>query len=314
MLEIQDLVVRYGDIEAVSGLSLEVAADETLALLGPSGCGKSTLLRAVAGLEPVASGVVRSDGVDLARLAPHERGIGMMFQQHALFPHRDVAANIAFGLRMAGMDGDGRRDRVSELLELVGLVGYETRSVTTLSGGEAQRVALARSLAPSPAVLLLDEPFGSLDRALRDRLVEELPGLLRAAGIAAIHVTHDHAEAFGVGDRIAIMTEGKLLQIGQAEHIWRQPKSAELARFMGHKNIIERDGHTVLVLPTAALLDANGDMTATVLGTRFRDGRSVTSVNTDDGVLEFELPERLPVGSTVSLTIAEDAIVPLYRG
>ncbi len=313
MLEIQDLVVRYGDVEAVAGLSIDVADDETLALLGPSGCGKSTLLRAIAGLEAMASGVVRLDGVDLARLAPHERGVGMMFQQPALFPHRDVAANIEFGLRMAGMEVSGRRRRVTELLELVGLVGYESRDVMTLSGGEAQRVALARSLAPSPSVLLLDEPFGSLDRALRDRLVDELPDLLRAAGIAAIHVTHDHAEAFGVGDRVAVMTDGKLLQVGPAEDIWRKPESAELARFMGHRNIVEREGRPFLVLPTAASVDAVGGVDTKVLATRFRDGRFVTSVKTDEGVLEFVLQERLAVGSTVKLTIAGDAVIPLER-
>jgi thiamine transport system ATP-binding protein len=311
MLEIQDLVVRYGDVEAVAGLTLDVAADETLALLGPSGCGKSTLLRAIAGLEPVESGSVTLDGADLARLAPHERGVGMMFQQHALFPHRNVAANIEFGLRMAGMDVTGRRHRVAELLELVGLAGYESRETTTLSGGEAQRVALARSLAPSPRVLLLDEPFGSLDRALRDRLVTELPDLLRAAGIAAIHVTHDHAEAFGVGDRVAVMTAGKLLQVGQAEDIWRRPESAQLARFMGHKNIVERDGRSFLVPSTAASIDVAGGVDVEVLATRFRDGRFFTSVETDDGVLEFDLGERLTVGSSTSLVIAEDAVLPL---
>jgi thiamine transport system ATP-binding protein len=312
MLEIQALVVRYGDVEAVSGLSLRVAADETVALLGPSGCGKSTLLRAIAGLEPVAAGAVVLDGVNLVDRAPHERGVGMMFQHHALFPHRNVAANIEFGLRMAGIDEASRRRRTSELLELVDLAGYERRDIATLSGGEAQRVALARSLAPNPRVLLLDEPFGSLDRSLRDRLVEELPPLLRIAGVAAIHVTHDHAEAFGVGDRIAVMTDGELAQAGRPEDVWSHPVSAAVARFFGHRNIVDDGENALLVRSDAASIDPSGELEAVVIRVRFCDGAFVVRFRTGAGTeLEFILGEHVDVGAVVRLRLDPDRQIPL---
>ncbi len=304
MLEIRELAVRYGTATAVSGLSLEVGPDETVALLGPSGCGKSTLLRAIAGLESIAAGSILLEGADLSRRQPHERGIGMMFQSHALFPHRDVEANVEFGLRMAGMSVTDRRNRVAELLELVGLPDYQSRDVTTLSGGEAQRVALARSLAPRPRVLLLDEPFGSLDRSLRDHLVDEIPPLLREAGIAAIHVTHDHAEAFGVGDRVAVMIDGRIVQAGDPEDVWRAPGTAEIARFMGHKNIIEGPAGASLLRADAATIDPNGDVEALVDSVRFREGRFVVDVRLENGTAaEFVLDERPAVDGTVRLSI-----------
>jgi len=304
MLEISELTVRYGSVEAVSAVSLDVGVEETVALLGPSGCGKSTLLRAVAGLEPTAAGTVRLDGQDLSTLAPHERGIGMMFQSHALFPHRDVGANVEFGLRMAGMDPTRRGRRVAELLDLVGLPGYERRDVTTLSGGEAQRVALARSLAPEPRVLLLDEPFGSLDRVLRDHLVEEIPPLLREAGIAAVHVTHDHAEAFGVGDRVAVMIRGGLVQVGNPENVWRHPGSEAVARFMGHKNIIEDGGRRVLLRSDAATPDPDGELAGEIVRVSFNAGRFLATMRLTSGSdLEFALEARPELGALLRVTI-----------
>ena len=182
MLSLRAVDVRFGDLRAVKAVDLDLAAGETVALLGPSGCGKSSLLRAIAGLEPLAAGSITLDGEPIGSTPPEARPFGLMFQDHALFPHRDVGQNVGFGLRMAGVDAAQRVARVVELLELVGLAGYERRAVATLSGGEAQRVALARALAPGPRVLLLDEPLGSLDRHLRDRLIAELPAVLEAAG------------------------------------------------------------------------------------------------------------------------------------
>ncbi|MEO0494524.1 MAG: ABC transporter ATP-binding protein, partial [Actinomycetota bacterium] len=161
MLELRGVDVRFGEVRAVVDVDLDLAAGQTLALLGPSGCGKSTLLRAIAGLEPLTAGTISLDGEDITTTAPERRPFGLMFQDHALFPHRDVGQNVEFGLRMNDIDPATRRARVTDLLELVGLAGYERRAVTTLSGGEAQRVALARALAPAPRVLLLDEPLGS---------------------------------------------------------------------------------------------------------------------------------------------------------
>ena len=231
MLAVDGLTVRYGALAAVAGVDLSVADGEVLALLGPSGCGKSTLLRAVAGLEPAAGGAIRWDGTDLVDVPVHKRGFGLVFQDGQLFPHRDVAGNVAFGLRMRRMDN--RAERVAELLELVGLAGYEKRKVTELSGGEAQRVALARALAPRPRLLLLDEPLSALDRALREQLAMDLAGLLRVAGATALVVTHDHDEAFTLADRVAVMRKGRIVQAGPPDEVWRRPVDEDTARFLG---------------------------------------------------------------------------------
>jgi thiamine transport system ATP-binding protein len=231
MLAVENLTVRYGTFTAVSDVDIEVADGEVLALLGPSGCGKSTLLRAVAGLEQPAGGTIRWDETDLANVPVHRRGFGLVFQDGQLFPHRDVAGNVAFGLRMRRMSG--RPARVAELLALVGLAGYERRKVTELSGGEQQRVALARALAPRPRLLLLDEPLSALDRALREQLAMDLAGVLRVAGATALVVTHDHDEAFTLADRVAVMRAGRIVQTGPPDEVWREPADEETARFLG---------------------------------------------------------------------------------
>src|SRR5690606_36159140 len=204
-LEVRDVTVRYGGTTAVDGASLAVAPGEVVALLGPSGCGKSSLLRAVAGLEPLAGGRVAYDGADLAGVPVHRRRFGLMFQDGQLFPHRDVGRNVAYGLETQPLNRAERDARVAELLDLVGLAGYERRPVPTLSGGEQQRVALARALAPSPRLLLLDEPLSALDRQLRERLATEVRSVLVETGTTAVFVTHDHAEAAVVADRVAVM-------------------------------------------------------------------------------------------------------------
>jgi thiamine transport system ATP-binding protein len=206
-LETRNVTVRFGATTAVDDVSLRVATGEVYALLGASGSGKSTLLRAIAGLEP-CTGDILWDGESVVRVPPHRRGFGLMFQDGQLFPHLDVAGNVGYGLRVSGR---AEADRVGELLELVGLAGFETRRVTELSGGEQQRVALARSLAASPRLLLLDEPLSSLDRELRERLAGELHDILRAAGTTAILVTHDHDEARVIADRIGVLEHGRLV-------------------------------------------------------------------------------------------------------
>jgi thiamine transport system ATP-binding protein len=233
MLAVEHLTVRYGAVTAVADVDLSVADGEVLALLGPSGCGKSTLLRAVAGLEPPESGTVRWDDADLADVPVHRRGFGLVFQDGQLFPHRDVAGNVAFGLRMRRVPASDRRTRVAELLAMVGLAGYERRRVTELSGGEAQRVALARALAPRPRLLLLDEPLSALDRVLREQLAMDLAGVLRVAGATALVVTHDHDEAFTLADRVAVMRAGRIVQVGPPEEVWRAPADEDTARFLG---------------------------------------------------------------------------------
>ncbi|NIH78664.1 ABC transporter ATP-binding protein [Amycolatopsis viridis] len=232
-LTVSGLTVRYGSFTAVSGVDLEIADGEVLALLGPSGSGKSTLLRAITGLEPVSAGSVRWDGADLARVPVHRRGFGLVFQDGQLFPHRDVAGNIAFGPRMHGMPAAERAERVNRLLDLVGLAGYQRRRVTELSGGEAQRVALARALAPEPRLLLLDEPLSGLDAGLREQLAVDLAEVLRTAKITALLVTHDQEEAFTLADRVAVMQAGRIRQVGAVREVWRRPADENVARFLG---------------------------------------------------------------------------------
>ncbi|MFD9740139.1 ABC transporter ATP-binding protein [Umezawaea sp. NPDC059074] len=240
-LRIDGVGVRYGAVEAVAEVDLEVADGEVVALLGPSGCGKSTLLRAVAGLERPSAGVVAWDDEDLAGVPVHRRGFGLVFQDGQLFPHRDVAGNVAFGMRMHGVEAEARHKRVAELLELVGLGGYQKRRVTELSGGEQQRVALARALAPRPRLLLLDEPLSALDRALREQLAVDLARLLREAGATALVVTHDHDEAFTLADRVAVMRAGRIRQVGPPTEVWRSPVDVETAKFLGCGKILPAD-------------------------------------------------------------------------
>jgi thiamine transport system ATP-binding protein len=239
MLRVEDVTVRFGEKVAVDEVALEVARGEVLAVLGPSGSGKSTLLRVISGLQWPDKGRVLLDGEDITSAPPHRRGVGLVFQDHALFHHKDVAGNVGFGLRMRGDAPPEIARRVGELLDLVGLAGFERRSVATLSGGEQQRVALARALAPAPRVLLLDEPLGSLDRRLRDRLLVDLGVLFAELEVTAIYVTHDQAEAFALGDRVAIMREGQVVQHGTADELWAHPADEDTARFLGLANVQE---------------------------------------------------------------------------
>ena len=230
-LSVRGLAVAYGNLRAVDGVDLEVAAGEVVALLGASGSGKSSLLRAVAGLEDVAAGEVAWDGRSMVRVPVHKRGFGLMFQDGQLFPFRDVAGNVAYGL--VRLPRARRRERVAEMLELVGLPGYGGRDVTTLSGGQAQRVALARSLAPRPRLLLLDEPLSALDRAMREQLAVDLRRILVEQGTTALYVTHDHEEAGTVADRIGVMDAGRLLRVDTPEGLRSTPGSEAVARFLG---------------------------------------------------------------------------------
>jgi thiamine transport system ATP-binding protein len=313
MLRVDDVTVRFGDRVALDRVTLEVAEGEVVTVLGPSGSGKSTLLRVIAGLQRPKAGRVLLDGKDLAGVPPHRRGIGLVFQDHALFHHRDVRGNVAFGLRMRGDRAPEIEERVRELLALVGLAGFERRSIATLSGGEQQRVALARALAPQPRVLLLDEPLGSLDRRLRDRLLEELEAIFAELGVTAVYVTHDQAEAFALGDRVAIVREGRIVQAGTADELWGSPVDEDVARFLGLANV--REGR--VVRPEAVRLTPCEDGRAGdgVVDSVARQGPTVRIVvRLDDGstleaaVSSLEHPQP---GERVGVEIDPDGIVRL---
>lgn len=239
MLTITNVSKAYAPATPVlHNINLTVAEGEIVCLLGPSGCGKTTLLRIVAGLEQPDRGQLTLAGRDLREIPVHQRNFGLMFQEFALFPHRTVAENVAFGLRMAGQNRDQIRQRVQDVLALVNLTGYDNRSIFALSGGERQRVALARSLAPHPRLLMLDEPLGSLDRALREELMVELRTILKAVGVTALYVTHDQQEAFAVADRLVVMRQGQIEQVGPPPTIYDTPASAFIARFLGFHNLL----------------------------------------------------------------------------
>ncbi|WP_306318701.1 MULTISPECIES: ABC transporter ATP-binding protein [unclassified Streptomyces] len=239
LLELDDATVRFGGRAVLDGVGLEVAEHEIVCVLGPSGSGKSTLLRAVAGLQALDGGRVSLGGVDQAGVPAHKRGVGLMFQDHQLFPQRDVGRNVGFGLRMHGVGKGEQAERVRELLALVGLPGAEGRAVGSLSGGEQQRVALARALAPRPRLLMLDEPLGQLDRSLRERLVVELRELFGELGTTVLAVTHDQGEAFALADRVVVMRDGRIAQSGTPLEVWQRPADEFVARFLGFDNVVE---------------------------------------------------------------------------
>ena len=281
MLGVEDLSVSFDGIHALAGASLEVETGQTLAVLGPSGCGKTTLLRVVAGLQTLDSGRVILDGDDLAGVPPYLRRIGLMFQENVLFPHKDVAGNIGFGLRMAGKARREIAARVGELLDLVGLPDAARRAVQTLSGGEQQRVALARALGPEPRALLLDEPLGSLDGPLRERLLDDLRTLFDRLGLTVLYVTHDVGEAFALGHRVVVMKVGRIVQAGTPDELWARPADAWVARFLGIRNVLSGDGRCVVVRPEAVRVVAGSG--ARVMAAERRGAVVWLHLRTDDG-------------------------------
>ena len=319
MLEVEQLAVRYGSVTALDGVDLTVSEREIVSVLGPSGSGKSTLLRAVAGLAPEATGRVRWNGVDLAKVPPHRREFGLMFQDHALFPHRDVIGNVIFGLRMQRRPRAEAEARARETLALVGLDGFEHRRVAELSGGEQQRVALARALAPAPRLLMLDEPLGALDRALRDRLVAELRALFVRLGLTIIFVTHDHDEAFALADRVVVMHAGHVAQSGSPAEVWDHPADPFVARFLGWNVTRALGNGLVAVRPEGLRLTASTATTGVVTGRTFRRDHYLVEVEAIDGggdaehldvavPVEAAVPE---VGDTVGVEIVSGSAVPL---
>jgi ABC-type Fe3+/spermidine/putrescine transport system ATPase subunit len=313
LLDIRDVVKDYGGAPALRGVSLQVEPGAIVCLLGPSGCGKTTLLRVIAGLEHVDGGALLFAGKPIDDVPTHERGFGLMFQDYALFPHRDVAGNVAFGLRMQNRPRDQIAARVAEMLELVGLAGYDRRRVYELSGGERQRVALARSLAPSPRLLMLDEPLGALDRALRERLLDELRIILKRVGVTSIYVTHDQAEAFAIADWLVLMNAGQIEQQGPPADVYHHPATPFSARFLGFSNLVEG---RVLECATDLLIETPlGRIRAADVSTSAGPGDAVTLVippeaaalataGAPSNLIEGVVVQRSFRGSRTRLTIA----------
>ena len=238
-LAIEDVVKDFSGVKAVNHVSLDIAKGEIFALLGSSGCGKTTLLRMLAGFEVPTSGRIVLDGTDLSAMEPFSRPINMMFQSYALFPHLTVADNIAFGLKREGLPRAQIAERVEAMLKLVQLGKYAQRKPHQLSGGQQQRVALARSLAKRPQLLLLDEPLGALDKKLREETQIELVKILREVGVTCVMVTHDQEEAMTMADRIAVMSEGRILQVGAPAEIYETPGTRFVADFIGNVNLMD---------------------------------------------------------------------------
>ena len=296
--------------------------------MGPSGSGKTTLLRVVAGLEAPDRGRVSWNGEDVTRLPPHRRGFGLMFQDFALFPHRTVAENVGFGLRMEHRSPREVRTRVDEVLALVGLEGYGGRAIEGLSGGEQQRVALARTLAPSPRLVMLDEPVGSLDRELRDRLVVEMRSIFTSLGVTALYVTHDREEAFAIADGVAVMDAGRIVRTGPPQELWEDPGTEFVARLLGHHNILadgdsleaagllgdlRLDGAAVLVPADAIEIEPSESGAGTVRRVTYRGARHEVEVDVAGNVLTTERRGAISPGSSVDVRLDERRVIRLTR-
>lgn len=320
-LELRGVSKSFGDTVAVRDVGLAVAPGEMVALVGPSGCGKSTLLRLVAGLHRCDHGTISLSGrtVDDARraLAPEQRRVGLVFQEHALFPHLSVAKNVGFGIR----DDKVRARTVPEMLELVGLGSYGGRYPHELSGGERQRVALARALAPGPALMLLDEPFASLDPNLRVRLRQDIIAILRTAGAAVVFVTHDQGEALAVGERVAVMHDGALVQLDTPQRVFGAPVNRFVASFMGEAEFLtEQDaaalglgGHparergSLMVRPQDIVLATHPDGDAVIATAEFRGATWCYTVRLAHGKDVHAIRSYLdpvPIGTRVTLSLA----------
>lgn len=334
MLEVKNVSLGYADTTVVHHVSLQLAQGEIGCLLGASGCGKTTLLRAIAGFEPVRTGQITLQGQEVSTPAscqpPQRRDIGMVFQEHALFPHHDVAGNVGFGLHR--LPAAQRPARVAEMLELVGLQGMGQRWPHELSGGQQQRVALARALAPRPRLLLMDEPFSSLDASLRESIAREVRAILKQALATALMVTHDQHEAFAMADNIGVMASGQLMQWGSATQVYCTPATREVAEFVGEGVLLaatasatggwdtvlgtlpaslphyrQADAVHVLLRPEHLGLGATG-LPATVLECKFRGSHLVHSLQLQDGqrlMAQSSLAQAQEPGSTVFVQWAQ---------
>ena len=308
-----DLVKRFADVTAVGGINLDMPPGEFFSLLGPSGCGKTTTLRCIAGFERPDEGQILLDGVDMAQTPPHKRNVNTVFQNYALFPHLTVADNVGFGLRYKDVSKTDAKKKISDALALVRLEGYEKRRPSQLSGGQQQRVALARALILNPAVLLLDEPLGALDAKLRKALQIELKSLQQEVGITFIYVTHDQEEALTMSDRLAVMSNGRVEQVGTPSEVYEEPATAYVADFLGVSNLMdatsvgsEADGRARVrlgefdLVATKGDVDIRGDVKITIRPERVRlEEHGTSGENRIPGMIE----RVVYVGSTLQVIV-----------
>jgi thiamine transport system ATP-binding protein len=316
-VELDGVTVAYGDTTALEDVSLSVADGEFFTLVGPSGCGKTTTLRAIAGFERPTSGHVRFGNRDVTATPPEERGVGVVFQNYALFPHMSVAENVAYGLNFADPPGGVTRDeRVAELLDLVDMAGFEDRDPTSLSGGQQQRIALARALAPGPDVLLLDEPMSALDARLREDLRRQVKRVQRELDITTVYVTHDQEEALAVSDRVAVVNDGHIEQVGRPEDVYRRPASRFVAGFVGENNLL--DGTVAAVRDDAVVVDVSDVDLAVAGGVAAADRTDASGIAAIDrtdasGVADgaaASAPNALAVGDRVTVSVRPAALSP----
>jgi len=301
---------RFGAVAALAGVDLAARPGEFLTLLGPSGSGKTTLLKVVAGFEPPDRGRIALAGRDITALAPAKRDIGMVFQHYALFPHMSAAANIGFPLAMRGQSRTAMREKVAAALALVGLSGYDDRLPRQLSGGQQQRVALARALVFGPALLLLDEPLGALDRKLRGQMQSEIKSLQRRLGITTLFVTHDQEEALALSDRIAVMNEGRIAQIGTPEDLYRRPATRFVAEFIGEANIFRGRAGVVSGDKVEVRLESGAAMRASLA-----PGDRTVHYGADLAlVVRPERPRRLAPGETAENGVSGIVAEATYLG
>jgi putative spermidine/putrescine transport system ATP-binding protein len=309
-IELRDLRKSFGKTEVVKDLSLEVRKGEFLSFLGGSGCGKTTTLRMIAGFETPSSGSIFIDGEDMENVSPRKRRLGMVFQNYALFPNLDVAGNIAFGLHVAGAKGKSAKKRVAEMLELIGMEGYAQRYPRELSGGQQQRVALARAIAVEPEALLLDEPLSALDAKIRQRLRDDIRSIQKKLGMTMIYVTHDQEEALSISDRVAVMRDGRIEQLGSPSEIYDNPATAFVATFIGSLSSLcceVADAAAGLLLVDGRILRAVAPLAASsgeTLSLSLRpESITLSPSSADDNVLPGEVEAVKFLGSIVRLVV-----------
>ncbi len=309
-IDIQNMTKRYGSFVALKDVSLSIRDNEFFTLLGPSGCGKTTLLRTIAGFEEISEGAIKLYGEDIADLPPNKRPVNTVFQQYALFPHMDVTANVMFGLLQLGQDQATARARANEVLEMVQLTQFSDRLPSQLSGGQQQRVALARALAPKPKVLLLDEPLSALDLKLRQAVRQELQQIQQETGITFVFVTHDQEEALTMSDRIAVIADGLVQQVGTAREIYEAPLNKFVADFIGETNLIDvsvsdvSGGKATCILPSGVKFTCPAAAGA-VVGKGHLSVRPerVTLVKPADGLLQGQAMRQTYLGTDMHVDI-----------